>query len=49
MTVAEYLDRWLETHAMAIRPRTLASYRYLVGAYIKPGLGEMPLQALSRP
>lgn len=46
ITVAEYLDRWLETHAMAIRPRTLASYRYLVEEYIKPALGEMPLQAL---
>ncbi len=31
---------------MAIRPRTLASYRYLVEEYIKPALGEMPLQVL---
>ncbi|MFD0856517.1 tyrosine-type recombinase/integrase, partial [Actinomadura adrarensis] len=46
ITVGEYLDQWIETHAVEIRPRTLASYRTMIRLYIKPHLGGTRLQAV---
>jgi integrase len=46
ITVAEYLDEWLETHAVEIKPRTLASYKTMIRLYIKPHIGDLRLQAV---
>lgn len=46
VTVAEYLAVWLSGHSLAVKPRTLAGYRYLVDAYVVPRIGSMRLQAV---
>ncbi|WP_433227957.1 tyrosine-type recombinase/integrase [Actinomadura formosensis] len=46
ITVAEYLDQWIESHAVEIRPRTLASYRTMIRLYIKPHIGGLRLQSV---
>ncbi|MEW2356409.1 tyrosine-type recombinase/integrase [Spirillospora sp. NPDC029432] len=46
ITVSDYLDQWIESHAVEIRPRTLASYRTMIRLYIKPHIGPMRLQAV---
>jgi len=45
-TVADYLAEWLETHAAAVKPKTLAGYRHDIEHYIVPHIGRMRLQAL---
>lgn len=45
ITVGEYLDQWVESHAVEIKPKTLLSYRYLV-ELIKPHIGKLRLQAV---
>ncbi len=48
LTVGQLLDRWLEDAvALSVRPRTLASYRYVVRVHLRPALGEVPLAALT--
>lgn len=46
ITVAQYLDEWLEAHAVEIKPRTLAGYHTMVRLYIKPHIGDLRLQAV---
>jgi integrase len=46
ITVAEYLDEWMESHAMQIRPRTLSDYRNCIRLYVKPRIGHLRLQAV---
>lgn len=46
VTVGEYLDEWIEAHAVEIRPKTLNDYRYLVDHYVKPRIGRVRVQAL---
>jgi integrase len=46
ITVGEYLDRWIETHALRVKPTTLNSYRELINNYLKPRLGSVTVQAL---
>jgi integrase len=47
ITVGDLLDRWLEEAvALTVRPRTLASYRYIVRVHLAPGLGAIPLVEL---
>jgi integrase len=47
-TVGEYLTYWLETSARhRVRASTFDSYQRLVGRYIIPSLGSVPLQKLS--
>lgn len=46
ITVMQYLDNWLDAHAMEIKPATLATYRYLVTHYVNPHIGRMRLQAV---
>lgn len=46
VTVGAYLAEWLDAHAVEIKPRTLATYRYLVTHYVVPHLGRMRLQAV---
>ncbi|MFI0450723.1 tyrosine-type recombinase/integrase [Actinomadura sp. 6N118] len=46
ITVADYLDEWLESHAVEIKPKTLSGYRYLIERHVKPHMGGMRLQAV---
>ena len=44
--VTAYLDDWLESHAMEIKPRTLLDYRACIRLYVTPRIGDMPIQAV---
>lgn len=46
ITVSAYLSDWIESHAMEIKPRTLADYRSCIRLYVTPRIGKMPLQAV---
>lgn len=46
ITVNEYLTTWLESHALVVRPNTLASYRYYLDQYVRPHIGSMRLQSV---
>jgi integrase len=46
ITVAAYLDDWIESHAMEIKPRTLIDYRACIRLYVTPRIGAMPVQAV---
>jgi DNA-directed RNA polymerase subunit N (RpoN/RPB10) len=46
ITVREYLDEWIEAHAVEIKPKTLADYRHMSNRYIKPDIGTLRLQAV---
>lgn len=46
ITVREYLDEWIEAHAVEIKPKTLADYRHILDRYIKPHIGGLRLQAV---
>jgi len=46
ITVKQYLEEWLDAHAMEIKPATLATYRYLVKHYVNVHIGHMRLQAV---
>jgi integrase len=45
ITVAEYLDDWIESHAIEIKPRTLLDYRSCIRLYVTPRIGHLPLLA----
>lgn len=48
MTVAQYLERWLEDGARPqVRPKTLESYRSIVRCHLVPNLGRERLSVLS--
>jgi integrase len=47
ITVGEYLDQWLDGHAMEVKPKTLASYRWIIDCYVKPRIGAQRLQSVS--
>ena len=48
LTVAVWLQRWLDDHAAAGRaPTTMATYRTTVDRYLVPWIGAVPLEALS--
>ncbi len=46
ITVAEYLDTWLESHAVEVKPQTLDGYRYLVRQNVVPNIGSQRLQSV---
>jgi integrase len=46
ITVTAYLDDWIESHAMEIKPRTLLDYRACIRLYVTPRIGDMPIQAV---
>jgi len=46
ITVARYLDEWLEAHEVEIKPQTMASYRDLITRYVVPKIGPMRLQGV---
>lgn len=49
VTVGQYLDQWLDGHArITVRPSTFRRYADEVERYIKPGLGKLKLESLSR-
>ena len=45
LTLGEYLDEWLEGHAsLQNKARTVVGYRGVVERYLKPSLGNVPLE-----
>jgi integrase len=46
ITVAEYLDEWIEAHAVVIKPKTLQDYRHLLDHHVTPHIGTLRLQAV---
>ncbi len=46
MTVAEYLDYWLEAYGPNLAPRTLDGYSRIISLHLKPALGKVLLQKL---
>jgi integrase len=46
ITVTAYLDEWIDSHSMEIKPRTLLDYRACIRLYITPHIGHMPIQAV---
>src|SRR5260370_10123288 len=49
ITVATYLDQWIEAHAVEIKPKTLQDYRHLIARHIRPRIGHLRLQAVRPP
>ncbi len=47
ITVAAYLDDWLEAHAVEVKPKTLQDYRHLINRHIRPYIGDLRLQAIT--
>ena len=47
LTVAEYLRRWVQGHAVELKPSTAASYRANIERYLIPAMGHERLQELS--
>jgi integrase len=45
-TVTEYLDQWIDSHSMEIKPRTLLDYRACIRLYVTPRIGHMPIQVV---
>jgi integrase len=46
ITVSAYLDDWIDSHAMEIKPRTLHDYRSCIRLYVTPRIGKLPIQAV---
>ena len=46
VTLSDFLDQWIETHALRVKPTTLSSYRELINNYLKPRLGSLPVQSI---
>jgi integrase len=46
VSVTEYLDDWIDSHAMEIKPRTLLDYRACIRLYVTPRIGHLPIQAV---
>lgn len=49
LTVAEWLDTWVETYTSNLKDRTRAMYRGYIDTRIKPNLGAVRLYALNTP
>ena len=47
VTVEEYLWKWLEGHALEVKPSTRAGYAHIIKVYVAPRIGGMRLQALT--
>ncbi|WP_404387394.1 tyrosine-type recombinase/integrase [Humibacillus xanthopallidus] len=47
LTVGEWLDRWIDAHAVTLKPSTAKSYRDNIDRYLGPSVGSVRLQALS--
>lgn len=46
MTVAQYMNEWMDLHAHSLRPRTAANYRQHIRSYIIPVIGTKKLGEL---
>jgi Phage integrase, N-terminal SAM-like domain len=46
ITVATYLDQWIEAHAVQVKPKTLQDYRHLIDRHVRPRIGDLRLQAV---
>lgn len=46
VTVEDYLWKWLEDHALEVKPSTSAGYAHIIKVYVAPRIGAMRLQAL---
>ncbi len=47
ITIGDFLDKWIEIHALKVKPTTLDSYRAPINNYLKPRLGSLKLQDLT--
>ncbi len=47
ITVAAYLDQWIEAHAIEVKPKTLQDYRHLINRHVRPRIGDLRLQAIT--
>jgi integrase len=46
ITVTAYLDDWIDSHSMEVKPRTLLDYGACIRLYTTPRIGHMPIQAV---
>ena len=46
ITVTAYLDDWIGSHAVEIKPRTLLDYQACIRLYVTPHIGHLPIQAV---
>ena len=47
MKVSQWLDEWLASYTMNIKPATRSAYEEHIRVHIKPNLGDIPLKQLS--
>lgn len=47
MTVGEWLDEWVNTYCVGLKPRTISLYKETIKARIKPYIGGIDLQQLT--
>ena len=47
MTVGEWLDEWVSTYCVGLKPRTISSYENQIKNRIKPYIGSVQLSALT--
>ena len=47
MKVSQWLDEWLTSYTMNIKPATRSAYEEHIRVHIKPSLGDIPLKQLS--
>lgn len=47
LTVAQYLDKWMDSIQDTLRPRTIARYEIVVRVHLKPTLGKVRLSKLN--
>lgn len=47
LTVSEWLDQWLQGHAVSLKDSTVHAYRQKIDGYLKPTIGGERLQSLS--
>lgn len=48
-TLGEWLDTWVDTYLLNVKPRTLSVYKSDIRLHIKPALGAVRLDALEAP
>jgi integrase len=47
LTVATYLDKWLEAHSVELKPSTASSYKAKINLYLKSAIGHEKVQELT--
>jgi len=46
-TISEWMDEWVKTYCVDLKPMTISGYKQKINAYIRPRLGKVPLRSLS--